>query len=499
MKKNGFTLIEILGVITLLSILSVIVLISVNKSLKDSVETLSSMQLENIKSAAAMWRTDHIDLVSDNDYYIVSLSELQSSGYIDNDIIDFKTEQAYSDDLLIEVGIDDVVVNDSLIKNGYKKLEYIESTGTQYIDTGVVANQNTGFDIDFIAFNKINNTTGEFGTIFGSRETYHDRGYQLTTYNNTTLLGHFLFGTNSLAANIRYSAGIISETRQQISFRNRVLTLPDNFTTQVDNYDFETPSTLTIFALHQQSIFGEYSKTRLYGFKLYDGDTLIRNFIPSLDKNNKAGLYDLVENKFYENDGTGDFVYKLPKDVLYTKLEYIESTGTQYIDTGVNATNRTVVKAKMFTNNGENKNWFGGSMSSQKNFILNSYSQNQLQYKYGLDNDWHIIDIGDNIVGTDFIVEYGNGHIKINDIKIVDLPSNIFTDTKTLQIFIRNGGGAYINGKIYYFQIYEGTTLIRNMIPCFRNSDNAIGLYDEVNDVFYENSGTGTFSYGELN
>ena len=50
MKKNGFTLIEILGVITLLALLSVIVLMVVDNSLKNSKETLSQAQLDNIKS-----------------------------------------------------------------------------------------------------------------------------------------------------------------------------------------------------------------------------------------------------------------------------------------------------------------------------------------------------------------------------------------------------------------------------------------------------------------
>ena len=43
---------------------------------------------------------------------------------------------------------------------------------------------------------------------------------------------------------------------------------------------------------------------------------------------------------------------------------------------------------------------------------------------------------------------------------------------------------------------YDGDTLIRNYIPCYRKSDNEIGLYDIVNNVFYTNQGTGVFLKG---
>lgn len=112
MKKNGFTFIEILGVITLLALLSTIVLISVSKSLKDSKETLSEIQIENIKSAASMWRTDNIELIPENDYYIISLQELQNEGYIKEDIIDPKTSELINKTTLIEIGMNDIKIDE---------------------------------------------------------------------------------------------------------------------------------------------------------------------------------------------------------------------------------------------------------------------------------------------------------------------------------------------------------------------------------------------------
>lgn len=55
--------------------------------------------------------------------------------------------------------------------------------------------------------------------------------------------------------------------------------------------------------------------------------------------------------------------------------------------------------------------------------------------------------------------------------------------------------GAY-NMKVYRLKLYENDVLVRDYVPCYRTSDNVIGLYDTVNKVFYQNNGTGSFNKG---
>ena len=50
-----------------------------------------------------------------------------------------------------------------------------------------------------------------------------------------------------------------------------------------------------------------YSNMKLYNAKLYNDDTLIRNFVPVINSSNQVGLYDLVNNQFYGNSGSGSF------------------------------------------------------------------------------------------------------------------------------------------------------------------------------------------------
>lgn len=111
MKRNGFTFIEVLGVITLLALISVIVLVVVDKSLKDSKDTLSQAQIENIKSAASMWRTDNIEKISDDGYYVLSLGDLIDMGYID-DVVDPNSKNKFDNSILIDVGMNGILVGE---------------------------------------------------------------------------------------------------------------------------------------------------------------------------------------------------------------------------------------------------------------------------------------------------------------------------------------------------------------------------------------------------
>ena len=58
-----------------------------------------------------------------------------------------------------------------------------------------------------------------------------------------------------------------------------------------------------------------------------------------------------------------------------------------------------------------------------------------------------------------------------------------------------NPMGAY-NMKVYRLKLYEEDELVREYVPCYRESDNEIGLYELLNNVFYTNNGTGTFNKG---
>lgn len=74
------------------------------------------------------------------------------------------------------------------------------------------------------------------------------------------------------------------------------------------------------------------------------------------------------------------------------------------------------------------------------------------------------------------------------------------------EVFSTNNGEIYafrfntnnVMGKVKEIYLSYGTELIGHFVPYIRESDNVVGLYDEINNEFHTNQGTGTLEYEEL-
>lgn len=190
--------------------------------------------------------------------------------------------------------------DDESLQSAYTKLEYIESTGTQYIDTGLKPTQNTGFEVDFITYDAIDKTG--FGSLFGARENSNKRELLLSSYGGFGGKGLLRFGFKS------HDALIESGVRLSATLRNGMYSNSLGGELDVTSSEFTSPVNLLLFACNHNGNIMEYGKVRLYSLKFYDGNTLIRDYIPCRNADREIGLWDKVENKFYGNAGGGAFV-----------------------------------------------------------------------------------------------------------------------------------------------------------------------------------------------
>ena len=99
-------------------------------------------------------------------------------------------------------------------------------------------------------------------------------------------------------------------------------------------------------------------------------------------------------------------------------------------------------------------------------------------------------------LNTDYVIETGNGYLKVNDTDHNCTPSTSISP-KSLTLYYTTGSsnpkGSF---KTYYWKIFDNNVLVRNYIPCYRKKDNVVGLYDNINDKFYVNLGEGIFDKG---
>lgn len=182
------------------------------------------------------------------------------------------------------------------LPDGYTELTYIQSSGTQYIDTGFKPNQDTRVvgDMQFL-----NNTSGNPATLFGYRKSTSAQRYEFFQYNSL------------LYSPYNQSAGsTISMTTNKISIdKNKGTTLVNGSALSTITYaNFQCSGNLYLFALNNNgSVANVNGNKRIYSCQIYDNGTLTRNFVPCKNPSGVVGMYDMVNNVFYQNSGTGTF------------------------------------------------------------------------------------------------------------------------------------------------------------------------------------------------
>lgn len=256
----------------------------------------------------------------------------------------------------------------------YVPVEYIQSSGTQYIDTGVVPSTtlrgqvvlkpNTSYISEYSILGSTWSASGYFLMFYQSKIRFHSRNYVYDTTNNATSSKTTIdFYSHNLTTNCLIVDGVAAP----------------NTANYGDTAD--SANTIHIFDTLNSDKRGRFT---LYSCKFYDNDKLIRNFIPCIRKcDSKPGLFDLVNNVFYTNSGSGEFTY--PSTTITNTI--IDNSGYGLNGTPSNITTTT-------TNIGTSAILFNGSSSKvDYNYLpLTSNMTYVLWMKFNSTASAHIID-----------------------------------------------------------------------------------------------------------
>ncbi len=176
-------------------------------------------------------------------------------------------------------------------QNEYTELNYIEGTGTQYINTEVKTKQSLRVECTF--------SGSKTGTLlFGVRK---DVGSDGLTWGANTSTGAYC-GFGGATQPYKTTVNTIDGKRHTVVLSNEVYT--------IDNVNQILPNRGTFTKFYNIYLFtwnnadkadDRCFKGKVYDCKIYDNDVLIRDMIPVLDKNGIACMYDKVNKKFYYN------------------------------------------------------------------------------------------------------------------------------------------------------------------------------------------------------
>ena len=192
----------------------------------------------------------------------------------------------------------------SILPSVYTQLEYIESTGAEYIDTEFKPNQDTRVVMDAQLVRE--RTAEAANALFGVRTSISSKAYSIHYNTSNGYLYHFY--NNGYTGNLT-----IEDKTNRLVYETDKNTFKttggswNNSTNARPYASFQCDYNLYLFALNNAGATSFFSCLRLYSCKIYDGAVLIRDYVPCKNQTGEYGLYDLVNGEFYGNAGTGAF------------------------------------------------------------------------------------------------------------------------------------------------------------------------------------------------
>ena len=403
-------------------------------------------------------------------------------------------------------------------------LDYIEATGTQYIDTGVNAETGLKARFDCAISSETQNDSSFLDAKYGSNRRFmmiHSYGqkyyFAIGDGDNAKRTGS---ATLPLDTRFEYVSDVTEGTAIQLYFygtpqvtaaaqATSANAMPSNgavTTSDMNNL------TLYLFAGNFDGTPRYYGKGKLYELKIFKKDAttgeleLIRHYLPCR-KNGRAALYDKANGIIYFSDGDDDFSDG-PEIVRPAALvEWVEADGSmsssvaqQYVDTGVwgRLGLRSAVDFTLFEDSGDHAILAARGTGNSTDFRLYMAYHYSKYFCYGdgkLRQPKNLAPTN----GVRYLIESDLSadaqSVKVNGTELYRdtfTGTSYFATSNTLALFANNHKGAYVknptHSRLYSAKIWDGDELLRDFAPCVATNGVA-GLYDAVTERVFFPSG----------
>ena len=220
-----------------------------------------------------------------------------------------------------------------------------------------------------------------------------------------------------------------------------------------------------------------------------------------------AAVQNAIDNEYVCIEWMGEHVpgncllwqlqNKTPQQTLpsaYTQLEYLESTGVQYINTGrkLYGTDTVEVKYSDFVK------------VNSDNMLFGHYSDNSFAYNLMFDNIYIYLHsrVGQQVEGISntgvHTIRLGNNRFYFDNqlrVRFKDRSTDFQTNAP---VTIFSAGSNYKStAKVYYYMVTNyNNEIVQYLVPARRNSNGKLGMYDMITGTFFTNAGTGSFIAG---
>lgn len=203
-----------------------------------------------------------------------------------------------------------------LLNNVMTELEYIQATGTQYIDTGYKpTSNNLKFHLDFKQDASIGSQS-----LFGAESNSGTRQWPIVPHGGNGKYAHYL-GNTSGYMSTAIPVGPIHDYTLHVN--NGALTIDLDGVRTTGSYSGELLKTYNIFlfANNIDGTAGQFAQNKVYRFQIWDNDILVRDMIPCKKADGTVGMFDKIGKTFYGNSGSGSFTAGTAKG-LFTHIPH---------------------------------------------------------------------------------------------------------------------------------------------------------------------------------
>lgn len=376
------------------------------------------------------------------------------------------------------------------------EIEYLQSTGTQYILTNIPNRSAFSMSIKFML-----TSDASYEGIFGSVGALPRPGFRLFRDGATKLIvqtGKSIYVKNTTAS---IKNVVITFTA---TANNGTLSISSNYgTSTTSSCDFSENNKWALFtSLVGGSASGKITG-RIYSFTYSSSEQNV-DLIP-VRVGNVGYMYDKVSGKLFGNSGTGSFV--LGSDVApgryANEVAFLESWGNQYIDTGIKPSTDTKIELKcLYCKSGAGLTNYGtliGADDRENAYVLTHSAVANFTYGLEFSNNFanpqtRLLTFNSTAAPHKLRV-YDEGGSLVTTLTCM---KGVFEVNQNLYLFALNRSGTPVYGsnRIMYCKIYDGNTLVRDYVPVEYNGTGY--MYDKVSGLFFDNQGTGKFLFGSI-
>ena len=391
------------------------------------------------------------------------------------------------------------------IKKKYTPLSHVVNDGTAYFLLDFYPSNLTRVVMDFESTD-----TGTNG-VFGARNANTTATFVLWQMSATNFRSDFAAASGTSTSMTSINDRVVFNKNKNVFTYTKSDSTTGTYTNTAGTFSCSYP--LCLMSVNSAGTVDErICSGNLYSCKVYENDVLCYDLIPA-EVGGVVGLFDKVSKTFLAptagtlTAGTASeevevetwavAEYKARTEDAYEELEYIEATGTQYIETGFVPNQDTRIVAKIKVPVSDSSNYVLGTRTSATSNTLTFAASQNGYYVFGygtvsnnLSADYNQSDV--------FTLDINKNVISINEEVAYTATASTFTCPSNMLIFAVDTAGtiqAPGTKSLYSCQIYDNGTLVRDFVPV-KSPYGVVGLLDKLNGVFYPNAGTGKFVAG---